>query len=103
MQTYVYGAPSAWVGLNKDNKNFSLPVIDALYAVRAGVTKIKINNKMFSPVIDALCAVRVGGAEIKIKSIFLPIYALYIVRAGGRNEDKIEFFQYAVGYDGKGR
>ena len=55
------------------------------------------------PVIDALYAVRVGGAKIKIKSIFLPIYALYIVRAGGRNEDKIEFFQYAVGYDGKGR
>ena len=58
----------------------SLPVIDALYAVRAGVTKIK--KIIFSlPVMDALCA----------------------IRAGGRNEDKIEFFQYAVGYDGKGR
>ena len=45
-----------------------MPVIDALYAVRASGAKIKIIKKFSPPVIDALCAVRVSVAKNKDKS-----------------------------------
>ena len=59
-----------------------LPVIDALYAVRASVTKIKKNKKSLL-VINALYAVRASVTKIKKKSIFCLHYVLRRQRKWG--------------------